>query len=604
MATTTDVPGRYDVALDGTGFMLDWSDGNPGLIHQSLRTQREQSVSQGNIGEATVNPEGFWRRSIDGWHHGAGQTYYDRAESDPLRFRASVGVDVFTTRHQLSLLNDVALAYTYGTGNGYAILAGARLYVRDADVIKFTTAPLTVPWALTTVTGPPTGGGAEYTRGITTDGGTVYIALGTDGIYSSSTTTSTASSFITGTVTKVFYVKGRLLATAANSLYNPVAAGALPTSLLDLNAGYVWVDIAGGPQYIYLLATNGTASVVYKTTIQPDGTALEVPTIAGELPDGQRGNGLYAYAGKVFVSSRTGVQMAEIDGDGNLIFGSRIPVNSTDYGAFEAEDRFVWFPDDPADGTGISRMDLSVETLPNTPAYASDLHAVDPAIVSQTDINAIITYQGKRIYVANTKAWVETDDKVDTGYLDSGLIALDLAEAKTPVSVDVEAALPDDTSIVEALSINRGTSFTSVATFDSDASEEVAVTGIDASRQFEIRTTLATDDPDETPVLYRHTLKVEPNVSQGNYIILRLRLFENEIGVGGQQESRSSVAAARAQLEAWQASRQVIVLQEGSSNYNVTVRDIEWQGEYPAAAPSDGGWQGIMTCRLKVVSNA
>lgn len=589
--------------------MLDEAADQAALQRQSLRTQREQSGGpNANIGENTVNPEGFWRRSRDGWYHGAGQSYSDRDESDPLRFRTSQGVDVFGTRHQVSLLNKCNKAYGFAVAYGEILLANDRVYINDINTIKYVTAPLTVPWTTSTVTGTVT---ASSPRGLATDGGTVYIACGTNGIYSTSVSSSTAASFITGTVDRVFYTKGRLFAVYANRVFNPTAAGALPASLLDLGSNWVWVDIVGGPKYIYMLATNGSRTVIYKTTIKPDGTALDIPIVAGELADAQQhGTALYQYAGKIFVHVQTAVQMADIDGNGDLIFGSKIPLAEPvfgSYAAFVGDDRFVWYSNSSATrGDGLGRMDLTVETLPATPAYSNDIR--DSTVIGQLrDINSIVTWKGKRIFAAvgpsgtANEVYVESSSYVASGYIDSGLLALDLADPKTPVSIDIEAGgLTAARTITEAISVDRGTTFTSVGTWDSQSDGETSITGVAASRQFELRTTL-TSDGTATPVLYRHTLKVEPGVNQGDYVIMRLKLFEDDVDNTGSATGRTP-SADLSFLRSLQTTRAVIDVQEGSLNYTATLRDFDWQAQSRCASTDDGSWNGVATVRLKVVT--
>lgn len=614
MTTTADVPGRYDVAVDGRGFMLDEQGDQPALIHQSIRTQSEQrGGATENIGEATVNPEGFWRRSRDGWHHGAGQRYSDRSESDELRFYASQGVDVFSTRHQVSLLRDVSLAYTFGVTDTFMMLAGDRVYLRDNAVIKYVAAPLTLPWTTTTVSGTNINAGGSYNvNGMATDGANVYIAAGGNGIDLTTTGTSTASNFVTGSVAALWFAKGRLITvdTVGTGVYNPVTSGALPSALMTLPTGLAWLDVAEGSNHIYLLASDQKSrTLIYKTQIEPDGTALAVPTVAGELPYGYLGRAVFGYAGRMFLGCTDGVVMATVDGDGNLVFGSKIPyesgVGANEVG-FTADSQYVFVTYPSVTGNGLMRLDLTVETLPNTPAYARDIYTTYDVGVAHSG-SSVLTLSGSRraFSLRDQRAYVESATAyVDSGYIDSGLVALDLADPKTPVSFDVEAAYPDDSSITEALSVDRGATYTDVHTWDAGDTAEAAVTGVASSRNFAIRTTLtASADNGDTPVLYRHTLKVEPSVNQGAYIICRLRLFEDVVDDTGARVGRDP-SDDLAFLEALQASREVIDLQTGSLNYTVTLRDIDWQAETRTASADDGSWNGVASVRFKVVTAA
>src|SRR5689334_12860346 len=103
--TTAD---QFDVVLNGTGYMVDkFSQQDK---HQSVPMLRQQSDTSGRPGEESLNPAGLWRRAQESWHHGAGQEWLDRADSDPYRFRSSKGVDVWS-KWALSLLPAVNQRY-------------------------------------------------------------------------------------------------------------------------------------------------------------------------------------------------------------------------------------------------------------------------------------------------------------------------------------------------------------------------------------------------------------------------------------------------------------------------------------------------------------
>lgn len=587
--------------------MLDEQGDQPALVRQSLRTQSEQhSGANANIGEATVNPEGFWRRSRDSWHHGGGQRYGDRDSSDPERFYDSRGVDVFSTKHQATLCKAVSLAHTASSANTAVFNGGtSRVYVYnlDSNTLKFTSAPLTTPWTTTTVTGTPAALSSAYYAGFACDGTTAYIAGGASGIYSHDITSTTAASFVTGTVSRVWWVKGRLMAGEGKLMYNVTAAGALPAALATL-PGTV-IDMTSGPNHIYVLSYDNGA-VVYKTAVKPDGTALDVPTVAGRLTPGDAGFRIFGWAGYVFVSTTQGIHMGSVDDNGNITFGSRIPSGNVVLIAGMAGDReFVWvgYPI-TGEGPGLLKLDLTAFTAPLTPAYAHDLAFSDGAFAD--DVASVISFgsfsaPSRRIFAAGAKVYVESASTyVTSGWVKSGLLALDLADRKAPVAVDVETELAANTSIVEAISVDRGATFTTVATFDDTDDPEAAVTGVDAARQFELRTTL-TGNGTATPTLYRHTLKAEPHVNQGDYVVMRLRLFEAQVDNTGSAVGRTP-ATDLAFLQGLQQSREVIDAQAGSETFTATLRDLDWQAETRCASADDGSWNGVATLRLKVVA--
>lgn len=596
------MPGRFDLELDGVGYMLHEEGDQPALAHQSLRQQREQSGgAAANIGEQTINPEGFWRRSRDSWAHGAGQTYGDRDTSDPERFRTSVGVDVFSTRHQLTLLHAVDQAHSAASGDNLAYLAYAngRVYraIYSSGGLLYSSSPLTTPWTTTAVTGGPV-----TCRGLAVLNNVLYIAGDGGDLYSSATSGSTAAAFTTGaTLSGVATAKGRLFAWQANLIYNITAAGALPAALATLPGGSV-MGVAGEKNWVYIAVSDTARAVIYKTTIKPDGTALDTPSAAGELPiyetiSASTTHPIFAYAGFLFVATTHGIRMASIDGNGDLTFGSFIP--ATNVTSFTAHGRFVF----ACTSTGMVRLDLSTSIGANVPAYANDLA---PTALSFGPADAVVV-NGQVVFVhsysSNVLVQVESATKyVASGYVDSGLLALDLADKKTPVALDVEATYPSTTGVTEAISVDRGATFTTVDTWDAGDQDEQAISGVAAARAFELRTTLTSPSPyTSTPTLYRHTLKAEPNVNQSDYIIARLRLYESVIDNTGSTTNQNP-SALRSALRDLQQARTVATLIEGDSTYTVTVRDMDWEAHSRCATDDGGDWNGVATIRCKVVT--
>jgi hypothetical protein len=129
--TSTDVPGRLPVAIDGHPYLADAN----GFVRETVQVIRQQADVSFEPGESSLNPQGLWRRSQESWVHGAGQVYldgrkglsaYSQISQDPERFRSSKGLDCWT-QGQISLLHpamrvwstantNLALAIAQGTG--------------------------------------------------------------------------------------------------------------------------------------------------------------------------------------------------------------------------------------------------------------------------------------------------------------------------------------------------------------------------------------------------------------------------------------------------------------------------------------------------------
>ena len=104
---TTSTRGRvrWDISLDGIGFVLGIDDQHP-YVRESAPVQKQQTDTSGEPGEQTL--DGLWIRSQTSWHLGAGARFYEpgaKSGATPSQYRydSSVGVDVWN-EGDLSLL--------------------------------------------------------------------------------------------------------------------------------------------------------------------------------------------------------------------------------------------------------------------------------------------------------------------------------------------------------------------------------------------------------------------------------------------------------------------------------------------------------------------
>lgn len=583
---SAEVPHLFPVALDGLAFPVDYE--NKAFKRVSIQLLRQQADSSNLPGEQSINPEDLWRRAQESWHHGAGQSHLDRRDSDDARYRRSKGLDVWT-KWQLSLLPEATLKRASIASNQNLIVAGSRLYVVDGTVIVWTTDLA----AFTPVTGLP-GVGAV---GIASDGYTIYTAHGASGIYTTNRGISAATSWVTGTVNVIGYVKGRVLAANANMLYNPIAAGALPAPFYTHpNIDFTWVGFAEGPGSIYAAGYSGDKSLIYRTAVRQDGTALDIPVVAGELPDGEVVRSIQGYLGFILLGTDRGVRFCTLDGQGNLMPGKLLEIGAS-VRCFEPQDRFVWFgwSNYDASSTGLGRIDLSVFTAPNTPAYASDLLA--PA---QGVVGACVTINGQRAFVVQGSGlWSEGANKVASGTLESGQMSYGMPDAKIAMFLQARHhGLVG--SVALALSVDGG-SFNTLGTGVNVGSTET-VFGANQARgeKFEIMTTLMRDAVllSSGPTLTRHTLRTYPGPNRGEMFYVPLVLYSTvEVkGVERQIPVRDRLLHIRSLIR----DHRLVPYQEGYDQYSVFVEDFEW---VPEKETEDGEfWDGICLVKLKSVA--
>lgn len=581
------VPGKFDVSLNGRGYMLDLRGDDDSFSRRSIPMLRNQANTGEQYGEASLNPEELWRRSQDSWDHGAGQVYLDREDSDRRRFRSSKGIDVWT-RWEMSLLPDTDIARSSGNTNLALQPAGNNLYLTDGTSLLRTTDMAT--W--TTVTGTP---GAATS--MTSNGFDVWTAHGTSGVYRTTRGAATATSYATGTVSLVGYVKGRLMAASGASLYNITATGALPTALFTQpNSDFAWVGFSEGPTAIYAAGFSGDKSLIYRITIKADGTGLDIPIIAGELPDGEIIRAVGSYLGFVLLGTDKGIRFCATDGDGNLTIGALIRT-SQPVRCFEGQDKYVWFGWSNYDSTstGLGRLDLSTFIAPLTPAYASDLMAS-----GQGAVTSCVTFLDKRIFtVSGLGAFAESKDLVSSGTIDTGLISYGMSDPKVAVFVDVRLSDRSGSNLVYFAP--DGGTFTLLGTRDAGDSDEPFQVGQIVGEAFEIRHELIRDAADTTtgPVLTRHTLRSYPKPTRGEIWTVPILLHE-VVKDRSDSEVRVDVQGELDALLALQDSRALVVYQTGSQSHTVLVDDSVFIVSH---ATSDGrAWNGTCNVKIKAVT--
>jgi len=217
-------PGNFSVSIAGHNYNVDTSLDfyrRTAFKHTSIPAQRDSLNFDNSSGENVVNTAGLWRRSGQNWALGAGQKFYDAKQSNPDRYFTSKGINPWVS-HQLSLLQDTvnggnasgSLGYTPTSGvtSVQVMTAGTYTYYMEPGKLSFrngTGAP-------TTITNPSgIGSGTATYLSMCHNGGYVYLACGTGGIYyvalgSSSTPTR--------------YVKPSLAPTITNATWSSATA--------------------------------------------------------------------------------------------------------------------------------------------------------------------------------------------------------------------------------------------------------------------------------------------------------------------------------------------------------------------------------------------
>ena len=594
---STLVPDPYDVALNGRPYMVQddpsaiekWGQH---FVRESLPLVRDQADQSDEPGENSVSPEQFWRRSQQSWHKGAGQTWLDWANSsDRDRFRTSKGVNVWTQK-QLSLLNGTTRTKTSANSGLRLTVAGSRMYLADGTAVSYTTDGS----AWTAVTGTP----ASNAVSVTSDGFNVYIATQANGIYKTDTSTGAATSYVTGDVELVGWVKGRIMAAdASGSLYNITAGGVLPAALFTHNAGanFHWVGFADGPGFIYAAGYAGGHSEIYAVTLTDTASSLGAPKVAGVLPEGEVVRSISVYLGFLVIGSDKGVRIATTNSDGSIVLGGLVNTG-TSVRCLDAQDRFVWFGYTNYDGTstGLGRVDLSIFTSTLVPAYASDLMATAQGTVGST----VLFGSARYFTVDGSGVWKETvGTPVTSGTLQTGFIGYDLADQKQAVYLDLRhEPLPASASVAVALAADNGT-FSTVGTSSTAGATSPAafyLSGQQAER-FEVQLTLTASG--SAPTVTRWTLRSDvtplPSSVFNVPIVIadQLQLHGGEWPADAYTDYKSLVSLHDDQI--------IFSYQDGVDTYLAKMVNYAWIPTHRSKV-TRGAWCGTFVAQLRHIS--
>lgn len=562
-----EVPFPYHAAVGGHSYLIDTRRFQRGTIELT----RQGFDPSGEPGEQTLSSEGIWKRWGDDWSYGASQELYDWDRgSDRSRFRTSEGVDIWSTRGEVSLLPATEKKHNSANSNLAVLTAGTYFYVADGSTLKRTTdmTPSSPTFSDVAMGGTITS--------ITTDGAYVYAAIGTD-IERSAVGSGSKSVFSTQDADLVGYANGRLLAGHDNVLYEVNSAGTATAIHTHFNASAVYVAIVGTPVGIFVGLNNGEQGEFLFVGFNETTGALAVPLPAGMLNRGETIHAMRYYQGRLALGTSRGLRLAEIVQDRGLALGPVIETTST-VRCLDADGEYMWFglTNGGTSATGLGRANLARETAPGVPAWASDVMA------AATSGNVLSCARfGSRTYFAVSASgiWGTTTNKVSSGTLDTGWIRFGTVERLILHSVDLYHEPLDGTILVDVVTEDD-------VTTGLGGSEETGTVGPHnplsgnqtSSYAFRLIFTLNRDGTDTTagPTLRRWVMRSVVAPEQVERIVLPVLLYrtvENETGDGG--DLYMDVEAEWEYLKSLEASREVVQFQMFGTSEPVQVRRVE-----------------------------
>ena len=588
---TNLVPDVFPVAINGRPYLIDLKANS---FQRQYDARVRDSVDQSaEPGESAINPQGLWRRSQSSWHYGAGQTYADTADAEAFRFNNSKGVYVWD-KGEVTLLKDTTQVLADAAATLRALTVGTRLYVATGGDVKYTTDLST----FTNCTSEPAGN----VGGMATDGFNVFVAFASHGVHKVTTSSDAFSSYISGTDTFVNlrYVKGRLMASEDNDVYNFTSSGGPGSPLFShANTGFRWVGFAGGQNQIYMGGFAGNQSLVYRTTIKADATSLDTPIVALELPAGEIITGLDSYLDFVLIGTTKGIRVATSDTNGNLVSGPLIQIGSS-VTSFSGEGRFVWFNWTNFDGTstGLGRLDLGVFISTNQPAYASDL-----MVTAQGAVSSVNTINSRPVFVVvGSGIYVEhATDLVASGYLESGIYRWGVPDAKFVPKWDLRCR-PLNGSVTLSIKTDGG-SYHDFQAFTLSGGKEKTINGLeDRVFEAEVKLTLGRSATSNT---------VSPEVTRwmGRAYAAPLRsqifsvplIMHHKLNIRGREYFQDVDNEMRFLRDLVDTPR-IVTYQENEETFSVIVENVQFEVLDDSNVHNRWDWEGTATVIMRSVA--
>lgn len=600
---------EVDIALGGIPFRLATTPDIPYSI-ETVPIRKDQVDTETDPGEQSLS--GWWRRSQQSWHEGAGYLYQE--DSSSLKpgngFFDSQGVDVFT-QGQITLLkkmfqntNAVASFSRLKSASGsvaFSAVKGGDLYTLTSQtatpVLLHNPAPVIVDGMVT---------------------GLFFYDVASDGTLYSGTVASpgTATTWPCGTTpTRLRWGKHRLWIIGGRKLWQPdlSLAGGTPQNPIFThpNTGWNYTCLAEGLGAMYFGGHDGNSSAIQAVTLTAGTGAL--PTLSGAaitaaFPDGELVQEIEVLAGTIMgIGTNRGFRVAKLESDGSLTYGPLLiePAGVTACTSLTTQGRFflVGF----TDSLGVARayrVDTGTVLDDNVYPYAADIE-----VPINADITSIATIDNSRLIVtlSDGNVWYQSAlDYVASGYLQTGRIRYRTTEPKMYRFLQVEIQPLAGTMTGELILEGGSTAPVITITKQGEVSPEKVPINLDPMRFASVKFTLfATGAGTGTPILNSYQLDAFPAVGPQRIINVPLLCYDKEKSRSGQWYGGASFALDRlVALQTLEKLAQVVTFQDftlGDTGQIVTIERIRFVQSSPGPTRADnaGGAGGILLLELR-----
>ena len=599
------------VVIDGHSYLVDTSRNTP-MQERFRRSSLQLLNTQQNLdkGEsALVTPE-VWRRTYKSWHHGMGQRFSDREDSDSYRYDWSKGINPWR-QWEFSLLHETAQVSTASTiagvmCNGFSVaLLSTRTAVYVNDGVD-SLASFTLP-------GPSliaTDGYFLYALAEMNEKSTLYRYEVTKSGSTISVTLKAQADVQTATrMNLLLFANYKLIATSTNGLVYDLTgyAGPTPPTALPSPAyttpvpGQTFVAGCSGKKAIYLMSVQGDQSAVHafdiiRSTSNGPLDTLIYSGVAALLPDGEIGVSLYSYLGYVAIGTNKGFRFAAVsEGSEAITYGPLIetPAPVT---AFEGQDRFLYYAlKDFRGDSGIGRADLSQFTADLQPAYASDLMSTGNRSASVTFINTL--HSGKIMFgLSGAGVWMEQDTYVTEGQLQMSAWTFNVVDPKTGLYVTTQSSLSDGGGGNLAVIYDQSGNPVLLGDYQ-EANQKFTLSGMPFQSAGLLATLYAKADRTAGPKVYSYEMRstyIRGKASEWQVPCILHDEIEQD---NGTVQARDVVSDYQHLMNLVETGKQFTYI-EDSQQWEVYATDFIWS---PHERSIDTGWQGVFTIYFREV---
>lgn len=531
-----------DVAIAGIPFLLATSPETPQLI-ETVPVRKEQLDTEADPGEQSLG--GWWRRSQDSFHEGAGNLYQERRSSnDPVYgFFESEGINPWVenslTLHRRMVESAASGTFTKirtytdnTTGDEYLSV------IADGDLDKLTT-PSATPSTIHDLAGALVDGfmsGASFYT--LSAAGTLYEGLESAPGSASSWPLTDGS----GVAHSIGFGKHRLWAIGGRYIWQPDLTLASTTAqdpvFTNPNAGFQYQSMAEGPAAMYFAGHDGRVSSIQAITLDNGGG---VPTLSGAsvsavLPPGELVSHIEILAGSyIGIGTNKGFRIGVVDSTsityGPLLLDGEVTgcTALTSFGRF-----FLAAFTRSTNLSAVYRFDTGLQLSEGVFPYATDIECT-----STTEVDSLTIITGDRVMAtADTNIWYQhATELVPTGTITTGRIRFRTNEHKLFKSLDIEAEPLEGTLSVSALQETGGEALIGGLTVQGELPVTMAMPGaLGSQKSIALRFTLNRDSSDATkgPEIHSYLVRALPSVKPQRFITLPLLCFDREQAHSGQ----------------------------------------------------------------------